>query len=35
MAIAASAPVLLNQEKQCCIIAQFTNAPCTWRPARS
>jgi len=28
MAIAASAPVLPNQEKQCCKIARFTDAPC-------
>jgi hypothetical protein len=36
MAIAASAPVLPNQKKQCCKIAWFTDAPCisavlTWR----
>ena len=28
IAIAASAPVLLNQKKECCKIAQFTDAPC-------
>ena len=28
MAIAASAPVLPNQKKQCCKIARFTDAPC-------
>ena len=28
MAIAASAPVLPNQKKQCCKIALFTDAPC-------
>jgi hypothetical protein len=28
MAIAASAPVLSNQKKQCCKIAWFTDAPC-------
>jgi len=28
MAIAASAPVLLNQKKQCRKIARFTDAPC-------
>jgi hypothetical protein len=27
VAIAASAPVLPNQKKQCCKIAQFTDAP--------
>jgi len=27
MAIAASAPVLPNQKKQCCKIARFTDAP--------
>jgi hypothetical protein len=29
MVIAASAPVLLNQKKQFCKIARFTDAPCT------
>jgi hypothetical protein len=29
MAIAASAPVLLNQKKQCCKITRITDAPCT------
>jgi hypothetical protein len=29
MAIAASAPVLPNQEKKCCKIARFTDAPCS------
>ena len=29
MAIAASAPVLPNQKKQCCKIARFTDASCT------
>jgi hypothetical protein len=28
MAIAASAPVLPNQKKQCCKIARFTDGPC-------
>jgi hypothetical protein len=28
MAIAASAPVLPNQKKQCCKIARFTDATC-------
>jgi hypothetical protein len=32
MAIAASAPVLPNQKKQCCKIARFTEAPCTNMP---
>jgi hypothetical protein len=27
MAIAASTPVLPNQKKRCCTIAQFTDAP--------
>jgi len=30
MAIAASSPVLPNQKKQCCKIARFTDAPCTF-----
>jgi len=29
MAIAASAPVLPNQKKQCYKFARFTDAPCT------
>jgi len=32
MAIAASAPVLPNQIKQCCRIARFTDAPCINAP---
>jgi hypothetical protein len=28
MAMAASAPVLLNQKKQCCKISRFTDTPC-------
>jgi len=32
MVIAASAPVLLNQKKQCCKIARFTDAPCIFMP---
>jgi hypothetical protein len=31
LAIAASAPVLLIQKKQCCKIARFTDAPCICR----
>ena len=34
MAIAASAPVLPNQKKQCCKIARFTDAPCTFKITR-
>ena len=30
MAIVASAPVLLNQKKQCCKIARFSDAPCNY-----
>jgi hypothetical protein len=31
MAIAASAPVLPNQKKQCCKYARFTDALCIMR----
>ena len=31
IAIAASAPVLPHQKKQCCKIARFTGAPCTYK----